>query len=650
MTNPSTVRKSLFTSTPSAMPIVKGAALKTLTPDGLKGSKTYGSTTYYIHPSGEFNASITTTSAFMCLEAFGGAVVSYKRFGLADNKLPDALVFESVNGEIMATTMNKDDVARKHKIYPFEADEKTGGLYMISNPVLAACGGTVHGNGKMNARAAYDFYAALPLEPAKPKAKPPIVRNHPELYEAQERVLQELQNQPDGFHMLSGEVGVGKTHIAADYINDSIKANPKAKVLVIEPIEGVVERFTSLIEPEYLSNVTITDDTKKLKSGEWDVVVFDEFHKMDKDKAVARYALDVDKMPKNILAMTGTVSNTYPEQVWSVSKNYIARYVADNGIDAFKAGYLGPYNNQGIPQMTSIRNQPEFFVEHVLGDSTAQIVRADIEELDVEAKMPVNKYSAGFDLTPTDKAFYALLKGRANSLGMDKADQLTILDAAFNTNQKEFVIQQSNIYKGGGMSSPSFQLVNPDDVPRGSHDLLYLGRHDQPFQDKKIDFITNLSNDVDEKVLVYLSSNDYAERVVDDLRAQGKTAQFVDTHVSGAVKAINDSDADVIVFDVNPIREGVELKANHVVWYSTPNSAGLDEQACGRITRLSSEPTDKNFYYLYHKTTVQEEVTKRIIQTNNINNIALNREVSMVEDIQLDIDDKSFEPSPAMGK
>ena len=74
------------------------------------------------------------------------------------------------------------------------------------------------------------------------------------------------------------------------------------------------------------------------------------------------------------------------------------------------------------------------------------------------------------------------------------------------------------------------------------------------------------------------------------------------------------------------IKEGVELKANNVVWYSTPESAGLDEQACGRITRLHSEKTEKNFYYLYHKTTIQQELTNNIIRTNDINNIALKRD------------------------
>ena len=110
------------------------------------------------------------------------------------------------------------------------------------------------------------------------------------------------------------------------------------------------------------------------------------------------------------------------------------------------------------------------------------------------------------------------------------------------------------------------------------------------------------------------------------MNSTGVTAEFVDTHMKGAVSKINNSSADVVVFDINMIKEGVDLEANNVVWYSTPESAGLDEQACGRITRLHSEKTEKNFYYLYHKTTIQQELTNNIIRTNDINNIALKRD------------------------
>ena len=61
----------------------------------------------------------------------------------------------------------------------------------------------------------------------------------------------------------------------------------------------------------------------------------------------------------------------------------------------------------------------------------------------------------------------------------------------------------------------------------------------------------------------------------------------------------------------------------------------MDEQSCGRITRLSSEQTEKNIYYMYHKTTIQQDLTNNIIRTNEINNIALNRESNETKDISL---------------
>ena len=69
------------------------------------------------------------------------------------------------------------------------------------------------------------------------------------------------------------------------------------------------------------------------------------------------------------------------------------------------------------------------------------------------------------------------------------------------------------------------------------------------------------------------------------------------------------------------------------MWYNTPQTAGIDEQACGRITRLTSSAEEKNIYYLYNKTTVQEEMVNEIIQTNNVNNMALNRDNDNIQQL-----------------
>lgn len=471
--------------------------------------------------------------------------------------------------------------------------------------------------------------------------EPLQVRNHPELFEEQEKVLKQLQEQRDGFHLLSGEVGVGKTHIAAAYINDYLEKDPTASILVIEPIDGVVENLTKLINVPVGDSwssvsdggVMITDDTSAIRA-DWDVIVFDEFHNMDKDSRVSRYPLDSESFPANVLAMTGTVSNTYPEQIWSTSKNYISRYAKMNGASEDMYQILSPVNPKGFPQMTVIRGMPEFFLEHVLDDCSVTLLRHDIKELGLEEKMPVNKYAAGIELTDEDKLFYNFMTSRAYKIGISQSEQLHILDVAFNTNQKDFVVHPS---RTDGSWVVNYRLVDPNEVDKSKHDLLFLGRHDQPFVDKKIDFISNLHAEKQEKILLYLNDDAYAGRIVDDLSAKGVNAEFVDTRAKGAVSRINNSDADVVIFDVNPIKEGVDLHANHVVWYSTPESAGVDEQACGRITRLSSEKVEKNFYYLYHKTTIQQDLTNNIIRTNEVNNVALKREKTVTEELELSL-------------
>lgn len=594
----------------------------------------------YIHPSGEYVNASSTQEGLVYQKAFGGVCLS-----MSDSQNqrhnPDGGYMDIIAIAFMDdgfAYLSQDEIQDR---FSFEVASYSG--VMTRTYSFIKCGESVKDpriNGDLvqakrkTILDAYKHFASLPKTTLNVSdLRTPITsRKHMDLYEEQEKVLQSLQSQADGFHLLSGEVGVGKTHIAAKYIRDYIEKQPDARILIIEPVDGVVDRFKKLVGGNFYldghhipideGGVVISDDTSRLNDGDWDLVVIDEFHKMD-NGAVVRYPIKASTMAKNTLAMTGTVSNTYPEQIWSVSKNYVARYSRDNGLLEKDAILLSPYTPTGFPQMTAIRSIPEFFLDHVLGDKSVTLLRKDIKELGLEEEMPINKFSTGIDLSDQDKLFYNFMKMRADLLDMTQADQLRILDMAFNTNQKEFIVQPTQVY---GKADKSFRLVDPETVDTTKHDLLYLGRHDQPFVDKKIDFISKLHADKNEKILVYLTNDIYAQRVVDDLNSTGVTAEFVDTHIKGAVSKINNSSADVVVFDINMIKEGVDLEANNVVWYSTPESAGLDEQACGRITRLNSEKTEKNFYYLYHKTTIQQELTNNIIRTNDINNIALKRD------------------------
>lgn len=593
----------------------------------------------YIHPSGECVTALSTQEGLVYQKAFGGVclTVNYEMNENLQICNMIATVFSDDGFEFV-----RSGALESRYGYQFNND---GGFVLNPDNKLndVMFDGELFPIYRTKMADTYKHFASLPKTNLDiGDLRTLTTRRHMDLYEEQEKVLQELQAQEDGFHLLSGEVGVGKTHIAAKYINDYLEKEPNARILIIEPIDGVVDRFKDLINGQFYSDghhlpigdggVVISDNAKLLNQTTWDMVVFDEFHKMDKDKTVSRYPLDTDNMAKNVLAMTGTVSNTYPEQIWSTAKNYVARYARDNGLSENEALLLSPYNQAGFPQMTAIRGLPEFFVEHVLGDKSVTLLRQDIKELGLDEKMPINKFSTGIDLSGEDKLFYNFMKMRANALGMTQADQLHILDMAFNTNQKEFIVQPTQVY---GKSEKSFRLVDPNEIDTTNHDLLYLGKHDQPFVDKKIDFISKLHQDKKEKVLVYLTNDNYGQRVVDDLQAKGVSAELVDTHVKDAVSKINNSNADVVVFDINPIMEGIDLHANHVVWYSTPESAGLDEQACGRVTRLSSEQTEKNFYYLYHKTTIQQELTNNIIRTNDINNLALKRSGTQTEELNI---------------
>ena len=84
-------------------------------------------------------------------------------------------------------------------------------------------------------------------------------------------------------------VGGGASGFFAAIIAKS--KNPNANVLIIEPIDGVVDRFKELIDCQVSydydlprnGGVVISDKTSLLNKANWDLVVFDEFHKMDKD-------------------------------------------------------------------------------------------------------------------------------------------------------------------------------------------------------------------------------------------------------------------------------------------------------------------------------------------------------------------------------
>lgn len=588
----------------------------------------YADHTRYIHPSGLTCEIKNFAEAAVYLSAFKGLIVfdaspNDDMSGIEGKPYADAFTGQTADGQTLKAGLT---VFTPNGWYKAPEHSDYAALFKAAYP---EAGGLTTISKNMSSRKRYALFQqhseTLQLTDLRPSL---ARRQHPALYEEQEKVLVQMQKTA-GFHLLSGEVGVGKTHIAAEYVNSLLQKQPESRVLIIEPVPEVANKFKQLIHQSIAGHVQIMDDVAALGSQQkQDLVVFDEFHKYDKNKRVANFPLKTapSHYPDNVIAMTGTVSSQYPEQIWSVAHNYAAVDKMRHPVSEIAAFSYGPYNAKHVPQMSSIRTLPEHFLSSVLKGNLVQLLRRDVKELGLAEQMPVNKVSVGIKLSPEDKLFYHLLKVRAKSLHMSEPDQLKILDEAFNTNKSEFVVQPVYDYQGKKRpASRRYQLVDPKRVPAGTTNLYYLGRHDGAFQDKKLDVIRGIAQKASGKTLVYLTNGSYGPRVTQGLEAAGVQAEFVDTQKSGAVQKINQSTAKAVVFDVSPIAEGVDLKADTVVWYNTPVSSGLDEQACGRITRLNSSKHEKNFYYLYHETTIQQQLTENIVRTNEVNNVALNR-------------------------
>lgn len=197
----------------------------------------------YIHPTGESVVALSIQEGLLYQKAFGGVCLTSndsQNYEYAGNA---ATVF--MDDGFIYLSSDKLNTRFGYKLNAY------GGFVRTRQPVTdSSINGELVPYKRTNMSDTYKHFASLPKTNLDigDLRNSLTTRKHRDLYEEQEKVLQKLQSQDDGFHLLSGEVGVGKTHIAAKYINDYIEKNPNANVLIIEPIDGVVDRFKELID------------------------------------------------------------------------------------------------------------------------------------------------------------------------------------------------------------------------------------------------------------------------------------------------------------------------------------------------------------------------------------------------------------------
>lgn len=404
------------------------------------------------------------------------------------------------------------------------------------------------------------------------------------LYKAQRQKVDILKEsvltQP--LTLLTGEVGSGKTYMGAAVAKWFTQNHHDDQLLIIVPKHVTSKWNDVLAEADVdMTNVKVVTTFNKDIINASDFIIYDEIHTM---KTKKKHFIDYIAKGKSTLGLTGTIIDksvndiTDLTNIFSSEGKYFERFTDNRSLFQTKERYV------------------RLYIEPLL---TVGISRDDIEEMAStdDDKVIINTHELSIDMTVEESAFYQFMSSRLAQQEISKNQRLVtlnnFLDRVPDANQ--FVQKQGTYY--------------------------YIGEQLHTTRSRKDEKLANLLTNLTNDTLIYTLDDNVAKRVANDFNLT-----YIDTSKPDAVDKINETvKTGVAVFNISRILTGVDLHANNIIWYQTPESLAQEVQGVGRITRLSSSNDDKTVYYLYHNNTLQEDLVVTLRENHKINNEMINK-------------------------
>lgn len=420
-----------------------------------------------------------------------------------------------------------------------------------------------------------------------------------QLYDAQETALNLLLDAFLGrgeidkrnLMLLTGEVGSGKTYIAAKLIKE-ITDLKQRDVLIIIPDKRLKGKWNEVLHSAGLYDYKILTKFNADTIDEYDLIIYDEVHTIKtKIKHFDQYFEDKNKI---FLGLTGSAINKYVNELSDFFNYYLARSGELDTYKDFKDSARHRYFNEA-DRYDYIENYLRYFY-------CVPINKDQIEEL-ISDGVKINTIKHDLDMNTEERAFYKFMTHRFKALNMTKNKTIYYLNRYLDqVEHEELVIsvKGENYYAGD-------PIVETNNI--------------------KIEKLKEILNN-EKSIIVYTFDDILAKSIAHEI----DNLEYVDTRLSSELKNVSSIDTineklkhTNVIVNVKNILLGFDIESNTAVFYQTPEDLETNVQAIGRITRLHNSMHEKTVHYLYHSNTVQEETINIIEKNNTLNNVLIGK-------------------------
>lgn len=383
---------------------------------------------------------------------------------------------------------------------------------------------------------------------------------------------------------LTGEVGSGKTYMGTEVVRRLVDKDPTRRILIISP-KQVVSKWEAVLESAGITlgdNVVVTVRFNEALINQFDVVIYDEIHTIKSKKN--HFKSFIGNPNKHILGLTGTIVDSNIKDVTDITN-----YFSNKG-----KNYLRFTDHESL-----FKTRHKYIRLYIEPQMMVGVSRDDIEEINDESdKLIVHTKQVPITMTNEEIAFYNFMSKRLAKYDVDKRTTIEILN-----NFLDRTPEAKQFFKSGNLNYYTGELLR-DEVSAKELQLQRLLR-EQPTD-----------------VVIYTLNDTVAKRVAKD-----NDITYVDASQLGSIDLINELvKQGPVVFNVLHVLTGVDIHANHIIWYQTPRSLTEENQGLGRITRLSSKRDDKYVTYLYYDNTLQETVVRELAENHKLNNEMINKQ------------------------
>lgn len=401
------------------------------------------------------------------------------------------------------------------------------------------------------------------------------------LYDEQRKVVDKLMYflPKYKFQLLTGEVGSGKTYMGSEIAKRYAVENKR--VLIVSPRQ-VVNKWNEVLKLTfednelYLENVVVSSNiAKEDLFDDYDLVIYDEIHLI---KSRIRYLKEMrDVYPVEIVGLTGSIVDKDVSDITNLTNQFADKFYDMYSKSVFSTRYA------------FVRLFVQTFIAHGLSRDN---IKTEVENTEAI----VNVHELSVKMNAEESAFYKFASRRMDSIGLSETRQIKLLNETLD-----------RVTKSSTFSHKGLQYFVGERLVEKSSD--------------KINQLKATLETIDENALIYVTNGVVGR----EIEKQLNNCIFIDVtqNIEDAEKTVNHhliNGKKHVIINITKVTTGIDLHANHLIWYQTPMKLTQDIQGTGRITRLSSSNEEKHVYYLYHHNTKQEKLVKILKRNRELNN------------------------------